>query len=433
MTTTGLTVKLLGDASSLNSAALEAVARFDEIVAAAARIPDAIAETQKAFVATAKRVFEVASGFGEVVENVETSTVAVEELRETTDGVTTTATALEKAIRGFSKIVDASTAKIRGVADAFQEARVAVAEFGSTAAGAVQGLSNNLVAATGYAADMGIITRATAGLITAALGSAVALATTALGHLGAVAFKMFREKISFEAALSATMVNQLAYRFNMLTAKLSLFVGVPLMIMLAKTVEEARRNVAGLTNETTPLQDALRKLAEAWERWAESMGSGMLKIAEAGINAVSSALIAMRDVVEGFESIPFLGGMIEGCEKFAATLIPLIGALAAANTASMFWTQRDPVGWGKRRIKDVENMTAALKSFSSVQKAQNTVAAVATATTNAATVATTANAPATTATTAAAAATATNANATDAATAANSRFTLTLLGRVAVI
>ncbi len=151
----------------------------------------------------------------------------------------------------------------------------------------------------------------------AAAMKAVALAGLALVVSGAL--RAYFQGISLSAGIAQAALASLTKTLVTLISKSIIFTSMAWVVVflgMAASVEAADREILGLIGATTPLQDALIKLGEAWRLWADFVAGDFFNMVGSGLGAVVTVL------VEIIETIRYVNDLTGGWFR---TIISVIG------------------------------------------------------------------------------------------------------------
>ena len=211
---------------------------------------------------------------------------------------------------------------MKGTADVVERV-YEVADAADEAARKVAGL-------VGRAADMATMLPVSNAVATVFHGVAAAMKAVAMAGLAILAAGAVRSlffQISLQAGIAQAAVASLTRTLVFLGVKLAVvsgLAGAALFLGMAASAEAADRNILGLIGATTPLQDALARIGEAWRLWSDFVASDFFNMVGTGLGTMASTL------VEIISTIRFINDATGGWLKTTVMLIGISMTLYGA-------------------------------------------------------------------------------------------------------
>jgi hypothetical protein len=176
--------------------------------------------------------------------------------------------------------------------------------------------------------------------------------------------------MTIQAAFAAVSINYLANGIVILAAKVALLSGIPMLMAFAITAEMADRKIAALNGTLTPLQRALEMVAEAWTKWSQIIGGGILDGVAPVLGLIAAGFIALADVVNAANAAT--GGWLVTGLKVTGMCMTLYSVLMVVNYA---WTMMKGLAIFQPIIAGINTLITALQSLFVAQTATNTAQA----------------------------------------------------------
>jgi len=350
MTTTGLEIKLLADSSAFRNAAFDAADALDKVAASGSRIVDPLVVVS------------------------EQATVVADSLQKTADSVKSANGAASRLSKLFDAAANA-TIKIAqtsaNVADNVERASDAVRELATKTRETTENVVELIDSAGTLAVNIGACSRGSIEALNFVAATVQAALVPAFIILGKGIYLALAEKTTIAAGITKAAIGKVKLAVFQLYSSFSLFTATPLFGLMIVGLESARRSTAEALGETTAFQDALEKALEVWERWSEALAGPTLDFAASSLNVLANVLGAVRDVIDGIESVPFLGGAIKGVEGLIGPITVLLGALAAVKAISIYFFGGNILGTLVAWTKNIIALTKATKGFSVAQALSN--------------------------------------------------------------
>lgn len=210
----------------------------------------------------------------------------------------------------------------------------------------------------------------------AAVQAAFAVATTG-GSIAAIKEAASLQYVSFTATLASVAVTKFVLVTGLLISQLTLFLGIPVFAAIIFGAEKGRREIAGLLEITTPLQDIFQKLTIISQRWFEAIGGPSLDLLVDGLTILTGVLESVRNGLDLIESVPGLGPVLKTCEGLIAPTTILIGltyGLYAAYVAIGKITFLGKlVGVIKNLVIGTKSLRLAIQAITIAKKTENLV------------------------------------------------------------
>jgi hypothetical protein len=152
-------------------------------------------------------------------------------------------------------------------------------------------------------------------------------------HFGAMIAKLGLLKIAWQEAFAAQTLARFLPMLGLIAAKLLVITGIAGGLMfagMAASVESANREFAAMIGKTTPLQDAMKRLGDAWSIWTNLVVGSFADTFGTILGKAADILVGIAQTVRYVNDLS--GGWV-------VTTISLIGWVMALLTAykSILW------------------------------------------------------------------------------------------------